>query len=94
VSAVVERHLPRYWIELNFPDGYPPHATRRGIGVTALDRDDALRLVAERVFPDGEVPQVSEIREDVDVSTLDPGHVIPNIAPPNRRGIWFPLGYD
>jgi hypothetical protein len=90
VSAVVERHLPRYWIELDFPDGYPPHATRRGIGVTALDRDDALRLVAERVFPDGEVPQVSEIREDVDVSTLDPGHVIP----PNRRGIWFPLGYD
>jgi hypothetical protein len=34
--GVVERHLTRYWIELDFPDGYPPHATRLGIGVTAF----------------------------------------------------------
>lgn len=95
VSAVVEQHLTRYWIELDFPDGYePPHGTRSGIGVTAFDRDDALRLVGERVFPAAEVPPVRDVHEDVDVSTLDPGHVIPNMAPPNRRGIWFPLGYD
>jgi hypothetical protein len=92
--GVVERHLTRYWIELDFPDGYPPHATRLGIGVTAFDRDDAMRLVAERVFPAGDVPHVREIREGVDVSMLDPGHVLPNMGPPNRRGIWFPLGYD
>jgi hypothetical protein len=90
----VERHLTRFWIELDFPEEYPAHATRLGIGVTAFDRDDVLSLVTERVFPAGEFPPVREIREGVDVSTLDPGHVLPNMAPPDRRGIWFPLGYD
>jgi hypothetical protein len=94
-SAVVEQRLTRYWIELDLPDGHePPPGTRLGIGVTALDRDDALRLVAERVFQAEEVPPLKLLREDVDVSTLDQGHVAPNMALPNWRGIWFPRGYD
>jgi hypothetical protein len=91
----VERHLTRYWIEFDFPDGYePPAGARLGIGVTAFDREDALGLVAERVFAAGEVPPMRGVREDVDVSTLDQGHVVPNMDTPNQRGIWFPRGYD
>jgi hypothetical protein len=92
--VVVKGQLTRYWIEFDFAEGYePPVGTRLGIGVTAFDRDDALGLVGERVFSAHEVPPVSRVREDVDVSTLDQAHVIPNMAPPNSRGIWFPLGY-
>jgi hypothetical protein len=29
----------------------------------------------------------------VDVSALDSGHILPNIEPPNWRGIWFPRGF-
>ena len=91
----MNEQLVRYWIELDFPDGYePPPGTRLGIGVTAIDRDDALRLLAARVFQGDQMPPVREVRENVDVSTLDQGHVIPNMAPPNRRGVWFPRGYD
>jgi len=32
--------------------------------------------------------------EDVDVRTLDQGHVIPNMLPPDRRGVWYPMGYE
>lgn len=32
--------------------------------------------------------------EDVDVSTLDPEHVLPNTGVPAARGIWFPLGHS
>ena len=28
------------------------------------------------------------------VRDLDQGHVIPNMAPPNWRGIWYPKGFD
>jgi hypothetical protein len=28
------------------------------------------------------------------VSTLDKGHVLPNMAAPNERGIWYPLGFQ
>jgi hypothetical protein len=31
--------------------------------------------------------------QDVDVQSLDQGHVIPNMHPPNWRGIWYPKGY-
>ena len=41
----------------------------------------------------GELPTIAVLIEDVDVSTLDAGHVLPNMSPPVRRGVWFPLGY-
>src|SRR4051794_4378996 len=95
VSAVGDEQVIRYWGEFDFPDGdEPPIGTRRGIGVTTLDGDDALGLVAAGVFAGNEMPPVRHVRENVDVSTLDEKHVMPNMAPANRRGVWFPLGYD
>jgi hypothetical protein len=61
--------------------------------VTAYSLDDAKSLLDQSVFKDRTWPQVVEIIEDVDVSTLDRGHVIPNMEPPVWRGVWFPIGY-
>jgi hypothetical protein len=33
-------------------------------------------------------------KENLDIRTLDQGHVIPNMKDPTLRGVWFPLGYD
>ena len=86
--------LTRFWVEFDYSaEGEPPAGTRIGFGVTAIDRRDALQLIAHRVFSDGSLPPVKEIRKDVDVSFLDDGNVLPNMGPPHVRGVWFPLGY-
>jgi hypothetical protein len=84
----------RYWIEFerSVATTLPP-GTTLGIGVTAFGKDDALALVRQRVFDDGELPRIAVLIEDVDVPTLDAGHVLPNMAPPVERGVWLPLGY-
>ena len=61
-----------------------------GCGVTAFDREDALRLVTELAFDNEAVPPVKSVIENVDISTLDRGHVIPNMGAPSERGVWFP----
>jgi hypothetical protein len=86
-------HLRRYWIQFG-----NPRSVRDGLGygcgVTAYNFDDAVALVEERVFK-GPLPYpIVSTLEDVDVSTLDTGHVLPNMLPPNSRGVWFPMGYD
>ena len=78
-------HLTRYWIEFDVEHSH-------GYGVTAFTSDDALGLLRERVFSD-ELPPVARLVEDIDVSSLDAGHVLPNMSPPNRRGVWFPQGF-
>jgi len=40
------------------------------------------------------MPEIKKVIENVDVSTLDAGHVLPNMSPPNIRGVWFPLRYN
>jgi hypothetical protein len=36
-------------------------------------------------------PELVHAVPNVDVSTLDPGHVLPNMLPPNTRGVWYPI---
>lgn len=85
----------RYWIEFQF-DNYAliPAGTRMGCGVTALNYEDALQLVSEKLFRDGPMASIKCLVEDIDVSTLDAGHILSNMGLPNVRGIWFPLGYN
>lgn len=85
--------LHRYWIVFDDP-------RRRalgfdlGCGVTAFDLRDAISLLESHVFK-GSLPfPIASTIEDVDIRTLDQGHVIPNMLPPSSRGIWFPLGYS
>ena len=62
--------------------------------MTAASLEDALDLLHEEVFEDmDDVPAVSEVVADVDVSTLDEGHILPNIGVVIWRGIWWPPGF-
>lgn len=81
--------LTRYWIEL---DGKA--APTNQFGVTAYSTDDALSLIAEyfkRTYQEEAPIKTSRVIENVDVSTLDAGHVLPNMLPPIFRGIWYPM---
>ena len=84
--------LRRFWIEFA-PDPGSLATTR--FGVTAIDLADALALI-ERwrggVTPHSMRPFGAPVNvvEDVDVSTLDAGHVLPNMLPPHWRGVWYP----
>ena len=76
---MTEALLRRFWFTTD---------SSYGIGVTAYSVDDAKELIN-----DSEICSKSNlvsVTEDVDVRSLDQGHVIPNMGPPNFRGIWFP----
>ena len=61
--------------------------------MTAFNLEDARSLLESQVFG-GPLPfPIASTVEDVDVRTLDTGHVLPNMLPPNRRGVWFPAGF-
>jgi hypothetical protein len=85
-----EHVLTRYWFEFDWGERPPMRAEGLGCGVTAFDREDALGLLAEAVFANSEVPAVKHVTEDVDIQTLDEGHVLPNMGIPSERGVWFP----
>jgi hypothetical protein len=87
--------LHKYWIRFNLKITDPhPIGTLMGCGVTAASKQDALKLVEERVFGSGPLPSIQSCIEDVDPRILDPNHVLPNMSDPSTRGIWFPLGYS
>ena len=80
--------LRRYWF--TFEKLGKPSALNLGCGVTAYDYDDAISLLGQRVFVGRQLPEIVGYSEDVDVSGLDPKHVLPNIGVVTVRGIWFP----
>lgn len=84
--------LHRYWIEFEVTLEDSP-ILHPGCGVTAFTLEDGLRLVSENMLEGKPLPKIRSITEDVDVSTLDPKHVLPNMGITVKRGIWFPSGY-
>jgi hypothetical protein len=83
--------LTRYWFE------FEPQAFRVwsiGCGVTAFNYSDALSIMKQAMFKTEDLPPIKKCTENIDIRTLDQGHVIPNMGPPNFRGIWFPQGYQ
>lgn len=79
-------HLRRFW--LTFAESTWP----RYVGVTAYSREEALAL-ARNLFRSphcASAPEPTEVVEEVDLSTLDPDHVLLNCGPPVWRGIWYP----
>ena len=86
------KRLHRFWFEFEKQPWLK--ALNLGCGVTAYDYDDALQLLREKVFVDNDLPKILSCAIDVDVTSLDPGHVLPNVGLVIRRGVWFPLGYD
>nr|WP_199078518.1 hypothetical protein [Pedobacter sp. ASV19] len=85
----------RYWIKFSF-ENYAsiPYGTRIGCGVTAINYQDAISIVEEKLFRNNPMAPIEHLVENIDISTLDVNHVLPNMGLPNIRGIWFPLGYD
>jgi hypothetical protein len=83
--------LRRFWFR--FRDLPKPTPLGLGCGVTARNHDDAIDILRSTLFKSQEMPQIADVIEDVDISTLDPGHVIPNMEVPVFRGVWFPKGY-
>ena len=86
------RPLTRYWFK--FDEIGKPTALNLGCGITAYSYEDAVLLLRERVFPGEGAPRVAACIEDVDVSTLDTKHVLPNLGAVEMRGVWFPIGYE
>jgi hypothetical protein len=86
--------LRRFWFEFTVarPEDLPP-GVRMGCGVTAHTLEQATALVQERVFGGAALPPTRIVVSDIEISTLDPGHVRPNMGNPVIEGIWFPLGY-
>ncbi len=81
--------LIRFWFKFE----NNPFPVKLGCGVTAFNDIDALTIIREQVFKNKNLPQVTIKIENVDITTLDQGHVVPNMFSPNYRGIWFPLGF-
>lgn len=84
-------NLQRYWIRFKlepFQSGPRP-----GCGVTAYDYNDALAILRSTVFRDREMPSIEQVIEQVDISSLDQSHVVPNMEVTIWRGVWYPKGY-
>ncbi len=81
--------LHRYW--LKFVRSAKPSILNIGCGITAHDREDAMRIFQNEVVPVYGNAEIAEVLEDIDISTLDEAHVRPNMGIPSNRGVWFPL---
>ena len=84
--------LKRYWLIVSGDDKLGPG----NFGVTALTIDQAKSLLKNTLTSiawqhvSKEVIDKAEIIENIDVSTLDENHVLPNIGVVSRQGVWFP----
>lgn len=95
--------MRRFWVTFELPpevpdegvalDGDPWGWVRQGVGVTAEDEDDAIALIREDVWRQGDIPPVREVIPDFDVSTLDQEHVLSKIVAVTWRGVWWPPGF-
>jgi hypothetical protein len=87
--------LRHFWFEFEIPVVVEcPRGVRAGVGVTALDREDALAILEERVFPGKPLPRIGREVSEVVFHELCPWLVLPNMLDPAPRGVWFPVGYQ
>ena len=73
--------LRRFWFPI------PGHL---GIGVTAASRAEAEVLASAAAKQLRWQFTAAGVVENVDIRDLDQNHVVPNMTPPNWRGVWFP----
>jgi hypothetical protein len=82
--------MKRFWIKFEKMERISP--LNLGCGVTAPNVEDAIQIVKERIGSDLELPKIVDIVENIDITTLDSKHVLPNMGNHFVRGIWFPMG--
>jgi hypothetical protein len=61
---------------------------------SAHNYEDAIFIIQRNVFEGNSIPPIKKLIENVDVATLDAGHILPNMFSPSWRGIWFPQGFE
>lgn len=81
--------MKRYWFIFNDCDDF--NILNLGCGITAHNKEDALSIINNIVFPIYGELEISNIIEDIDINILDKGHILPNIGNVISRGVWFPL---
>jgi hypothetical protein len=79
--------MKRYWLTFQKVDR--PHPINLGCGVTADGLQDAL-LMIRKAFPNLALGQPLTVAEDIDISTLDARHILPNIGDVREEGVWWP----
>lgn len=84
--------LIRYWFTFDDLEDYD--LLNLGCGVTAYTKEDAISIITKTVFLQKKLPNIASVAEDVDIRSLDQGHVIPNMESPVWRGVWFPRGFN
>jgi arginase family enzyme len=85
--------LRRFWFQFEGNAFELPPGLAMGCGITAWSEADALELLQSRVFKGVPSARIKSIHANIDVSTLDPNHVRPNMGVPVERGAWFPPDY-
>ena len=75
-------NLRRYWFK---------SSRNLGVGITAYSLSDAEIILNSAIQRHRLDVEIIETIENVDIGDLDQGHVIPNMNPPNFRGVWFPM---
>jgi hypothetical protein len=85
--------LKRFWFEFDNSTSAIPFGAELGIGVTAYNYDDAINVITNEIFKKSTIPTITKLIEDVDVSTLEANHVLPNIGVSSIRGVWYPRLY-
>lgn len=90
----MKKCMKRYWFEFDLPKEeslsrhyyLPVH----GCGITAYDLNDALKIMRLFILQSDDFPKFSRIVENIDLSTLEEKHVLPNAGVPVWRGVWYP----
>ena len=81
--------LTRYWFE--FVRDRQATALGLGCGITALNLEDARKILRQALFPLYGDRAVRRVIEGVEVSSLDETRVRPRMGNPTVRGVWFPV---
>ena len=83
--------LHRYWIQFDASSNITDSELSLGCGITAYSKEDAMIILKENV---ADVPNIINIEEDVNINSLDEGHVIRRMGIVSNRGVWFPRKYE
>jgi hypothetical protein len=75
--------LIRFWFECK-------RQYKLGAGVTAYSKAYAVKLLSDSGLIEGRDFDLERCTQDVDIRDLDQNHVVPNMGPPNLRGVWYP----
>ena len=71
--------LTRYWFTFQ-GDIDSIGICRPGCGITAHNYEDAIAIIRKYVYAERDIPEIKSVQENVDISTLDQNHVLPNMG--------------